>query len=177
MLFRFWLFAINVPLGIVTFVFGFRFLPHTPRAPHMFDWQSAALSAVTFGFLIAAVDSLGHGEALVTCAIEFVVAIIAGVWLVYRQTHMASPLLPLDLLRIPVFALSVGTSVCSFCAQMLAFVSLPFLLQNNFGMSQVETGFLMTPWPLVIVFVAPMAGVLADRYSAGLLGEIGRAHV
>ncbi|MDU6673554.1 MAG: MFS transporter, partial [Bradyrhizobium sp.] len=80
-----WLFAINVPLGIVTFVFGFRFLPHTPRAPHMFDWQSAALSAVTFGFLIAAVDSLGHGEALVTCAIEFVVAIIAGMWLVYRQ--------------------------------------------------------------------------------------------
>ena len=168
-----WLFAINVPLGIVTFVFGFRFLPHTPRAPHMFDWQSAALSAVTFGFLIAAVDSLGHGEALVTCAIEFVVAIIAGMWLVYRQTHMASPLLPLDLLRIPVFALSIATSISSFCGQMLAFVAIPFYLESHFGYSPVQMGLLITPWPIAVGLTAPIAGRLVERVPAGLLGGIG----
>ena len=37
------------------------------------------------------------------------------------------------------------------CAQMLAFVSLPFLLQETLGMSQVETGLLMTPWPAIII--------------------------
>ncbi|MGJ4946818.1 MFS transporter [Bradyrhizobium sp. HKCCYLS20291] len=168
-----WLFAINVPLGIVTFVFGFRFLPHTPRAPHMFDWQSAALSAVTFGFLIAAVDSLGHGEALVTCAIEFVVAVTAGVWLVYRQTHMASPLLPLDLLRIPVFALSIATSISSFCGQMLAFVAIPFYLESHFGYSPVQMGLLITPWPIAVGLTAPLAGRLVERVPAGLLGGIG----
>ncbi|MGJ4927987.1 MFS transporter [Bradyrhizobium sp. HKCCYLS2038] len=168
-----WLFAINVPLGIVTFVFGFRFLPHTPRAPHMFDWQSAALSAVTFGFLIAAVDSLGHGEALVTCAIEFVVAVTAGVWLVYRQTHMASPLLPLDLLRIPVFALSIATSISSFCGQMLAFVAIPFYLESHFGYSPVQMGLLITPWPIAVGLTAPIAGRLVERVPAGLLGGIG----
>ncbi|MGJ4997131.1 MFS transporter [Bradyrhizobium sp. HKCCYLS3077] len=168
-----WLFAINVPLGIVTFVFGFRFLPHTPRAPHMFDWQSAALSAVTFGFLIAAVDSLGHGEALVTCAIEFVVAVIAGIWLVYRQTHMASPLLPLDLLRIPVFALSIATSISSFCGQMLAFVAIPFYLESHFGYSPVQMGLLITPWPIAVGLTAPIAGRLVERVPAGLLGGIG----
>jgi DHA2 family multidrug resistance protein-like MFS transporter len=87
----------------------------------------------------------------------------------------SAPLLPVDLMRIPVFALSIATSFCSFTAQMLTFVSLPFLLQDGFGMTQVQTGFLMTPWPLVIVFVAPLAGVLADRYSAGMLGGIGLA--
>ncbi len=168
-----WLFAINVPLGIVTFVFGFRFLPHTPRAPHMFDWQSAALSAVAFGFLIAAVDSLGHGEALVTCAIEFVVAITAGVWLVWRQTHMASPLLPLDLLRIPVFALSIATSISSFCGQMLAFVAIPFYLESHFGYSPVQMGLLITPWPIAVGLTAPLAGRLVERVPAGLLGGIG----
>ncbi|CCD98081.1 MFS transporter [Bradyrhizobium sp. STM 3809] len=168
-----WLFAINVPLGIVTFAFGFRFLPQTPRAPHMFDWQSAALSAVTFGFLIAAVDSLGHGEALVTCAIEFVVAITAGVWLVYRQTHMASPLLPLDLLRIPVFALSIATSISSFCGQMLAFVAIPFYLESHFGYSPVQMGLLITPWPIAVGLTAPIAGRLVERVPAGLLGGIG----
>ncbi|UFZ06270.1 MFS transporter [Bradyrhizobium ontarionense] len=168
-----WLFAINVPLGLVTFAFGFRFLPHTPRAPHMFDWQSAALSAVTFGFLIAAVDSVGHGEALVTCAFEFVVAVVAGVLLVYRQTHMASPLLPLDLLRIPVFALSIATSISSFCGQMLAFVAIPFYLESHFGYSPVQMGLLITPWPIAVGLTAPIAGRLVERVPAGLLGGIG----
>jgi MFS transporter, DHA2 family, multidrug resistance protein len=80
-----------------------------------------------------------------------------------------------DLLRIPVFALSVGTSVCSFAAQMLAFVSLPFMMQDTLGLSQVQTGLLMTPWPLVIIVAAPLSGVLSDHLSAGWLGGIGLA--
>jgi DHA2 family multidrug resistance protein-like MFS transporter len=39
----------------------------------------------------------------------------------------------------------------------------------------VMTGFLMTPWPLVIVFIAPLAGILSDKYSAGVLGGVGLA--
>ncbi len=39
--------------------------------------------------------------------------------------------------------------------------------------SQVETGFFMTPWPLVVAFMAPIGGRLADRYPAGVLGGIG----
>jgi DHA2 family multidrug resistance protein-like MFS transporter len=98
-----------------------------------------------------------------------------GYFFVRRQLTQAAPLLPIDLLRIPVFALSIGTSVCSFAAQMLAFVSLPFMLQDTLGLSQVQTGLLMTPWPLVIVVAAPLSGVLSDRLSAGWLGGIGLA--
>src|SRR6478672_8827922 len=58
-----YLFAVNLPIGLAALVLGLRFLPHAPRAGHMFDWQSAALSALTFGCGIAAIDSLGHGEA------------------------------------------------------------------------------------------------------------------
>jgi DHA2 family multidrug resistance protein-like MFS transporter len=38
------------------------------------------------------------------------------------------------------------------------------------GHSQVETGFLMTPWPAVVALMAPIAGRLSDHYSPGLLG-------
>jgi DHA2 family multidrug resistance protein-like MFS transporter len=130
---------------------------------------------MTFGFGIAAIDSLGHGEALIADATEFAVALVAGLWLVYRQTHMASPLLPIDLLRIPVFALSIATSIASFCAQMLALVSIPFFLQSRFGYSAVEMGLLITPWPLTVAVAAPLAGRLVERYPAGLLGGIGLA--
>ncbi|HWE05584.1 MAG TPA: MFS transporter [Rhizomicrobium sp.] len=76
-------------------------------------------------------------------------------------------------MKIPIFTLSVSTSISSFAAQMLAFVSLPFLFQNELHFSAVETGLLITPWPLAICVAAPLSGRLADRYSAGLLGGIG----
>src|SRR5580704_14592835 len=70
-----WLFAINIPIGIVTLLLAWRMLPHTEPAAHSFDWQSAGLSAVTFGVGIAAIDSVGHGESLALCVTEFGVAI------------------------------------------------------------------------------------------------------
>src|SRR6201995_3191154 len=168
-----YLFAINIPLGIAALELGWRMLPHTARSAHGFDWQSAGLSAITFGLGIAAVDSVGHGETLLVCASQFAIAFVAGVLLVVRQTHMASPLLPLDLLRIPVFALSIATSIASFCGQMLAFVAIPFYLESHFGYSPVQIGLLIPPWPLAISRTAPIAGRRVERVPAGLLGGIG----
>jgi DHA2 family multidrug resistance protein-like MFS transporter len=168
-----YLFAVNLPIGLAALALGLHYLPHAPRASHMFDWQSAGLSAITFGFGIAAIDSFGHGEVWLTCIAELGVALGAGVLLVYRQTHMASPLLPVDLLRIPVFALSITTSIASFCAQMLAGVSIPFYLQSRYGYSAVEMGLLITPWPITVAVAAPLAARLVERYPAGLLGGIG----
>ena len=57
----------------------------------------------------------------------------------------------------------------------MALVSLPFLFENTLGRSQVETGLLLTPWPLAVAVIAPFTGRLADRYPAGLLGGCGLA--
>ena len=59
---------------------------------------------------------------------------------------------------------------------MLAMVSLPFFLQSVIGRSEVETGLLLTPWPLATMVMAPLAGYL-DRevFMPGLLGAMGIA--
>ena len=168
-----YLFAINVPLGIGALVIGIKYLPYTRPAGHDFDWMSAALSAAAFGLGLAGIDSIGHDEGAAIALAEFGGATVAGFLLVRAQTHVKSPLLPLDLLRIPIFALSIATSIASFCAQMLAFVALPFYLENRFGYSAVEIGLLITPWPIAVAFAAPFAGWLVERYPAGLLGGIG----
>src|SRR5690606_22436174 len=84
-----------------------------------------------------------------------------------------SPLLPGDLLRLPVFSLSVGTSICSFAARMLAYVSLPFYLQDGIGRSAVEAGPPLTSWPLALALAAPSSGRPAARHPAGLLCAVG----
>ncbi|MGF6724006.1 DHA2 family multidrug resistance protein-like MFS transporter [Paraburkholderia sp. GAS41] len=168
-----WLFAINVPIGIAAILSGFRALPVNAGHKAPYDYLSAVMNAFVFGLLIFAVDGLGHGEAWGYSALEALGAVLIGYFFVRRQLTQPAPLLPIDLMRIPIFALSIGTSVCSFAAQMLAFVSLPFMLQDTLGLSQVQTGLLMTPWPLVIVVAAPLSGVLSDRLSAGWLGGIG----
>jgi MFS transporter, DHA2 family, multidrug resistance protein len=168
-----YLFAINIPLGVAAVALGWHCLPHVRPAIHPFDWQSAVLSAVTFGVGIAGVDSIGHDEPLSFWLSEFGIAAVSGLLLVRRQKHVSSPLLPLDLLRIPIFALSICTSIVSFCGQMLAFVAMPFYLESRFGYSAVQMGLLITPWPIAVAIAAPAAGRLAERHPAGLLGGIG----
>jgi MFS transporter, DHA2 family, multidrug resistance protein len=169
-----WLFAINVPLGVAALVFAARVLPRTPLARHRFDWLSASLSAATFGALIIGIDNLRRLS--VTVVFELAAAAVAGALFIWRQRVLAYPMLAVELFARPVFALSVLSSVCSFTAQNLTFVSLPFFLEEVLGRTAVETGLLMTPWPVAVAFTAPIAGWLVDRrYPAGILGGIGLA--
>ncbi len=168
-----WLFLINVPLGGIALWLAARVLPMTPQATHRFDLLSALLNAMTFGLVITLVDGLGHpGKREL---VELVLAVVVGAVFLYRQLHLPVPLLPVDLFRRPIFALSVGTSVCSYVAQTSVYVCLPFYFQYVGGRTPIETGLLMTPWPAIVVIVAPIAGRLSDKYPAGVLGTAGLA--
>jgi DHA2 family multidrug resistance protein-like MFS transporter len=168
-----WLFAINVPIGLVTLAVAYRALPDSDTIARRFDVLSAVLNAAAFGLIISGADLLTRSDRPGTGAVLLLGGIAAGALLARRELTQDWPLLPFDLLRIPIFALSVATSICSFCAQMLAFVSLPFYLEGVHHRTAVETGLLLTPWPIAVGIAAPVAGYLADRVSAAILGGIG----
>jgi DHA2 family multidrug resistance protein-like MFS transporter len=170
-----WLFAINLPFGALAVWIGLKTLPRTPRAAHRFDFLSAALTASCLGLFIIGIGSAAHEAPPALVSAELVGAILLGLVLTRRHADHPAPMLPIDLFRRPMFALSAATSVCSFAVQGLAFVSLPFYFEDVLMRTQVETGFFMTPWPLVVAIMAPVGGRLSDRYPVGLLGGLGLA--
>jgi DHA2 family multidrug resistance protein-like MFS transporter len=170
-----WLFLINVPVGLAAIYFCLRAMPPTARSGRSFDGIAALLSA---GFLALLVYTLNEGaqfSSLRTVLLTGLLAVVCLLVLLRRQAGHPAPLLAVDLLKRPMFALSAATAVCSFATQSLAFVALPFMFQNLLGYTQVQTGFLITPWPLLVAMLAPVAGRLSDRLSVGGLAGVGLA--
>lgn len=170
-----WLFAVNIPVGILAFTLSCKFLPAntTYRPAKSFDKLGAVMNALTFGLVIGVIEGFTHGASIYIILATFVALLIIGYLFINRERKKDAPIFPVDLLRIPVFSLSVLTSLISFIAQMLAMVSLPFFLQGALGKDEVQTGLLLTPWPIATMIAAPLAGVLAGRINAGILGGIG----
>jgi DHA2 family multidrug resistance protein-like MFS transporter len=167
-----WLFAINVPLGTLTFFVALYALPQTERSPRPFNYVGALLQAGTFAALIGGLQSLAHDSVTALSLLEIGAGCALGAILVRHEIARPAPLIPFDLLRIRLFSLSVATSVCSFMAATAGLVALPFEIQRV-GHTAAATGLLMTPWPVGVAIAAPLAGRLADRYPAGILGSIG----
>ncbi|GAA0839470.1 MFS transporter [Cupriavidus pauculus] len=170
-----WLFAVNLPIGLLALSIGWHSLPQTKRSEHGFDPVAAILNVITFAALIFALGEGVQREPAQYVVAAVVVFAIAFALLLRRERGHPAPMLPVDLFRRPMFALSTVTAICSFAAQGLAFVSLPFYFEHVLGRNPVETGFLLTPWSAVVALMAPIAGRLSDRYPPGLLGGIGLA--
>jgi DHA2 family multidrug resistance protein-like MFS transporter len=177
-----WLFAFNVPLGALVLALGARALPrNSPVAVSgtRFSALDVLLNMLMFTLFFIGVDRLGvsdhaAGQGSGAGAWGLLLAGVAvGYVYLRRQVSLALPLFPVDLMRIPVFALSMGTSIGAFCAQTLSLIALPFLLLDTYGHSPFEAGLLITAWPIATVFMAPIAGRLIGRYPGGLLGGIG----
>ena len=168
-----YLFGVNVPFGLIAMLLARRTLPDSPPSRHRFERVAASLVTLTFALLVLGLEEAAHEEsALIVGPLVAVSAGFAAALLRVQAGHPA-PMLPVDLFRRPQFALSSATAITAFAAQGLAFVALPFLFQHNLGKTVVQTGFLMTPWPVITAIMAPIAGSLSDRYPAGILGGIG----
>lgn len=168
-----WLFAVNVPIGLLALAVGARALPRAPTVAVPFDLRSAALNALTFSVGFLALDDIVHGMRSFRTAAMALIAATAGLALVRRSHGRERPLVPLDLLRIGILRLSYATSSFSFGAQTALMVALPFYLQYRFGFDHVLIGLLITPMPLGIAAASLFIHALIDRVEAGLLGGIG----
>ncbi|GAB0117769.1 MFS transporter [Acidisoma sp. 7E03] len=168
-----WLFLINLPLGAVALFFAAAALPQTPRTPVPFDGLSTALLALGLGCLITGGDSFAQGDGALRGGILLALGLVSMIVLVRLQLRRTHPLLPVDLLARPAFSIAFAAGFLAFVASNFFIISMPFNLTDVLHRSPVETGLIITAWPVAIVLTAPLVGRLADRYPAALLTSLG----
>lgn len=169
-----WVFAAAAPFALLSLVMS-RALPSSEPRDEPYDLIGALLCALTFGLTISGLESAVHGDSPVVSAAIVLCGIATGVIFVRRELRTARPIMPLDLLGRPVLALSMAGALAAFIAAMINAVSLPFRLQAAYGYSPSQIGAVMAAMPFTMLFVAPSAGALSDRFPAGILGGIGMA--
>ena len=169
-----WLFAINVPLGLANIALGRALPADRPKAGPL-DVASFVTSALGFSLTIWGLDGFARSEPVWSILLRVTTGLGCLSWFVRRQFTLAEPMIALDLFRIPSFSFAGATSFATFTAQGLAFVVLPFYFQETLGRTPLESGLLLTSWPIAIALVAPVAGRLSDRYPVGILATAGLA--
>jgi DHA2 family multidrug resistance protein-like MFS transporter len=158
-------FLVHLPVGLAALIFGARVLPDVPRQARAFDLGAAAMNVAAFGLVFLGLDLILHWP--VVGVVALALGIFTGALLIRREMARSVPLLPLDLLRIRTVRLAIGASICMFAAHMVAVISMPFHLSAA-GFTPVQIGLIITPYPLAVGLLAPIAGRFADRTASAL---------
>lgn len=70
-----------------------------------FDVTAALMNALTFGLVITIIEAFTHDVHISLIIAAIVIVLFCGYFYVRREERQAYPLLPIDLLRIPLFTL------------------------------------------------------------------------
>lgn len=171
-----YIFWINVPLGIAAIILGQFVLPKSvPTAMHQpIDWLgfvSFATMIVSFFLAIFWGQEVGYIAPLP--GVGYVIAGIALINFVHVEKRFEAPLLPLSIFKIKPFSYGIGAAVLIFIANFFTVILLPFYLEDVRGLSAGQAGGLLVIFPIVMMIIGPIGGVLADRYQPAKIATLG----
>ncbi|MDD5250576.1 MAG: MFS transporter [Rhodocyclaceae bacterium] len=161
-----WIFFVNLPVGIASLGFVWRWLPrirHTEGAPSRLDWAGSMLLALTLGSLQLLVEWLPQHKPLPLLAALGAAGAAAAAALIWWERRCANPVLPLDMFAhrslAPLFALSLTMGFCMFAVTYYA----PLMFQGGFGLSPNQAGLLVTPLAVCITIGSIANGRIVTR--------------
>jgi DHA2 family multidrug resistance protein-like MFS transporter len=167
-----WLFAVNIPLGVVVLASG-AVLAGTKGVARRLDGKAVVANTLMFILFFLGADRVAQAPVSGGLLIAGSVACLFGLLRIERRS--TSPLVPTDLFAVAAFRFSALASVCCFSGQTLGAVALPFYLQHTLGMTATQAGLYMMPWPAAVALIAPISGRLANRVKTAWLCATGGA--
>ncbi|WP_084515633.1 DHA2 family efflux MFS transporter permease subunit [Nocardia acidivorans] len=175
-----WLFLINIPLGLIGFALGLRYLPLNPGAPtQSLDFiglilAGGGVSAVVYG--LSEIGETGSAASL-SVWLPVTLGLAAMVGFVTRTVSSARPLLDVRMFTDRVFAAANTASFFAGASMFGVMVLLPLYFQVLHGAGLVGTGVRLIAFGAGGVITLPLGGRLADRFGGGLIAIFGNLAV
>lgn len=172
-----WVFFINVPLGILSFVLVYLWVPTFELTTGKLDFLSVIVSIAAMSALVFAVQQgpeLGWPTWIWGLLVIGIVLIGLFIWLQKTADRRDSAaLIPLSIFNIKNF--SLGAFSISAMGFAIGGVMLPIMLflQQGHGLSAEQAGFMLVPMAILSGGLAPWVGKQSDRMHPRILSMIG----
>lgn len=168
-----YIFLINIPVGVLSFLIGLRTLPNKkPAKPGRLDAKGSVLLLLSILLLFGSFTLLQNGVSL-----PIIIGIIAGaVFLalfIMVEKRMDDPLVPIGIFKNKMFSLNLFTMLTAFVAIGANNIIMPFYLQDARQFSPGMAGLLMTVIPLITAVMGPISGTMSDHIGSELPTMIG----
>jgi len=166
-----WVFLVNLPVGILCILIMLPFMPKSGTHERKFDMFGFVLLAIALGALQFCLDRgeqndwFSSGETI----IEAGIAIGAGWMFLVHMVTAEHPLFERAIFKDRNFAVSVVFMAVTGVLLLGGLALLPPLLQNLYGYSVLQSGFLTAPRGLGTLFSMLIAGRLTGKMDARFL--------
>jgi EmrB/QacA subfamily drug resistance transporter len=171
-----WIFWLNVPIGLAAAAASMSRLPESYGSAAKLDLRGVTLAtggAIALAWGLVRTADVGWGSPQVIAALVTAATLIAGFFTWERRA--SEPMLPLRLLRMPVFGAANATGFLMFASITSAAFLMSQYFQLGLGHSPLSTGLRFLPWTLTPLLIAPAAGALGDKIGARPLMVTGLA--
>lgn len=161
-----WIFLINVPIGVILFFFGLRYVPEStdPTSVKQMDLPGVSvLTAALFCLTFALIEGQNYGWRSGLIIGLFVAAVLGLALFVGIERRQVQPLMDLSLFKIRTYTVTNAVGLIMSFGMMGVFFLLPVFLQAVLGYSAIKAGLVMTPLAAVVIVASPLSGTLSDR--------------
>jgi len=170
------IFLINVPLGILTFVLAYLYLPADRREPktagYGFDPLGTLLLALTLAAYALAM-TLGRGSFGALNVALLLAAVFGGGCFVFVEARVRSPLIRLAMFRDGSLSGSLTMNLFVSTVMMATLVVGPFYLLRGLGLNLAIVGGVMSIGPVISALSGFPAGRVVDRFGAPIMVIVG----
>jgi len=170
-----WVFLVNLPVGVICTLLLVRFLPKTAKHERRFDGFGFALLAIAIGSLQMFLDRGAQKDWLQSWEIIIELGLaIAGFWMfVVHIVTAKEPLFERGMFADRNFATGLLFMAVTGVLLLAGLALLPPLLQNLYGYSVLQSGFLTAPRGVGTLISMLLAGRLVGKIDSRALVGIG----
>ncbi len=170
-----WIFALNVPLVLVTLMLIFASVPATARiAGRRVDVLGAVLCVLGLGgFVFALIEQPRYGWGSAAILVPLVCGVAAFASFLVYERRSPEPMLKLELFAHRNFAVGNLETLTMYAGLSILFFFLVIYLQQVAGYTALRSGLTTLPVTLIMFALSRRFGALADRYGPRLFMGVG----